>query len=148
MTQNTPTPIATPSIAAIMAEIEKENAESAKKALTGREELMVRCCEMQIKKVVIDFCGSGDSGSVEGVTLTGIDDEHIPYADDNFEDLRDDLREWAYTYLAGTGVDWYNNDGGQGEITWDMSTVPFTFTCYIDQNQTVSETVYTADEAL
>lgn len=67
-----------------------------------------------ITDLSIEFAGSGDSGSIEDV-----------YPDPGV--LRERVEDWAYKVLEGTGVDWYNNDGGHGEITIDVEKRTFEY---------------------
>ena len=97
-----------------------------------------------VVKAVIEFAGSGDSGNIDNVSIEGliegIDPTSVELAGDHAAQLlvkfhgsmhEHDLRpatnqpaslaclvEWAaYYYLNANGNDWYNNDGGYGEIT-------------------------------
>lgn len=96
-----------------------------------------------ICKIVADFSGSGDLGSVysvsfygrDGELVSGLDTVVVPwpkfskfYRDGKWveevsevsQSLRDVMADLAYTALESTGLDWYNNDGGQGEVVFTM----------------------------
>ena len=69
---------------------------------------------LEFTKIMIDFDGSGDSGSICGMNFSKgdicIGSGPIGRVDEQFfEDL-------GYQALQETGIDWYNNDGGFGEI--------------------------------
>ncbi|MEM8986683.1 MAG: DUF6878 family protein [Pseudomonadota bacterium] len=92
-----------------------------------------------VKRATVTFDGSGDSGSIEEVYF---DDRHfnaravsLAYekTQSSWEDgrwvhareiaegtLEDVLEDIGYDYLEETGVDWYNNDGGFGDLVIDV----------------------------
>ena len=86
-----------------------------------------------VDKVVIYFEGSGDSGSIDNIwfynankTLIDIDDDTISWTMTTYGgqepkakvvSLYSAMEDLGYRVLDATGMDWYNNDGGQGEIT-------------------------------
>ncbi|HSH28979.1 MAG TPA: PcfJ domain-containing protein [Thiohalobacter sp.] len=89
--------------------------------------------EQGVGTVTVSFDGSGDSGSVSSVdTDTGYDEAlevELTRARRYFDagvwrtdlstarvPIGDALEEITYDYLEHTGVDWYNNDGGFGEL--------------------------------
>jgi hypothetical protein len=83
-------------------------------------------------RVVIAFQGSGDSGEIEYVELLSANDEIIDmptdmvawtkqvYGEQKPETkqvkLNDALEDIGYRVLDETGMDWYNNEGGQGNV--------------------------------
>jgi len=70
----------------------------------------------------VDFSGSGDSGNMDGA---------IP------EDSRvDTLFEFALNNFVT--FDWYNNEGGQGDMTWNITDDVITISG--SYNEMVSET--------
>lgn len=89
-----------------------------------------------VEQITVEFSGYGDSGSIEDIRYDGPDDfvpanvsvRHMT-TDRYFEDGRwvrtseltqsavnDAIESLTYEYLDETGVDWYNNDGGYGEL--------------------------------
>ena len=91
-------------------------------------------------EVVVDFDGSGDSGSISDIrfdpaceedTMVSILKLQSEFDRDSgrwiqstgFEDvpLKEAISNLTYDYLEETGVDWYNNEGGYGELTIDVS---------------------------
>jgi hypothetical protein len=98
--------------------------------------------QMHLKKVVVYFDGSGDSGQVESIDPTW--DPLINYIDkklnlkdcipDSTTTLEEFIDKYAYKALDATNTDWYNNDGGFGEITFDVDTGEVT----VDMNVRIS----------
>jgi hypothetical protein len=95
-------------------------------------------------EVVIFFDGSGDSGSIESVSIRQSDGKVVPNLDYLFVDypietsryvegewltdieikqmpIADALEKYTYDELERTNVDWYNNDGGFGELRIELS---------------------------
>ena len=98
-----------------------------------------------VKKVVIHYDGSGDSGQVDRIDyfdehaeFTPSKDRHKVISDEksydaktkgwvtkqvermeDFDTMCDNL---ATDALSELGVDWYNNEGGYGECTLDVTT--------------------------
>lgn len=91
--------------------------------------------EQSVSRVVVDFDGGGDSGSIEGVVFEdgqpGVESTEVRIQTfnryhDNGEwrhesvakamTLHDAIYELTDDYLEETGVDWYNNDGGFGVL--------------------------------
>lgn len=71
--------------------------------------------------VVVHFSGSGDSGDIWSIEYLGASKAtplpHIKVEEDDTPKWRDAL----YRYINETvTIDWYNNDGGGGCITFDL----------------------------
>ena len=129
----------------IIKRMEEERREAEGKALTARQQIAVKALELGISKITISFAGSGDSGSIESIWM------HRP--DENWKDLkpadfRQEVEDFAYDYLSGTGIDWYNNDGGQGEIEFDFTAVPMVFKANVDVNIIETRTEHWVEEFL
>jgi hypothetical protein len=91
--------------------------------------------EHQVETVTVSFDGSGDSGSIQDIAYHPQDDgvselaiEHV-HTDRFFDDgawrtvvapkqttMNEAIETLTYDYLEETNVDWYNNDGGFGEL--------------------------------
>jgi hypothetical protein len=87
-----------------------------------------------VVKIVIEYSGSGDSGAIDEVNFFDqaemeIDSEAagLVEEDNNF------IEDQVYTILEDYS-DWYNNDGGQGTLTVDVSTGKFD--CHHGSNYT------------
>lgn len=130
----------------IVKQMELEQQTAMKQADEERHAFRQRLTESMITKVTISFSGSGDSGQIDSVEFYYVEDHQLPESQE--EVLKQDLTAWAYKYLEGVGVDWYNNDGGQGEIIFDLETVPFKFLATVEVNQTVSSVEHEVLEAL
>jgi uncharacterized protein DUF6878 len=107
-----------------------------------------------IAKVTATFNGGGDSGNVDNIEVDGLvtEPEKIPLTADDVEvlgtggqhnydattrmtttvapTLADFLDHLANELLSDTQMDWYNNDGGYGEIT----IVPGNDYIFVDMN--------------
>ena len=118
---------------------------------------------MGVQKVVADFNGGGDSGQIEEVALCGAEDVRLPeevhktevmgckmsqtHVDGSwvvtFEDkmmpIVDVLEAACYAALEKCGLDWYNNDGGQGELTIDLTRNPPTVKLQVGINYTTTD---------
>jgi hypothetical protein len=76
--------------------------------------------------VSISFDGSGDSGSINGATAFRGDfilnqrvyDDYYRYE----PEITNSLDDLGYAILANSGYDWYNNDGGYGNIHISLLT--------------------------
>lgn len=94
-----------------------------------------------IEVVTVSFNGEGDSGSIDDISYAprerGDEIKSLPvehFGTSTFFDegqwrrqaglrqstLNEALDELTYDYLEETGVDWYNNDGGYGELVIDV----------------------------
>ena len=90
--------------------------------------------QLKISKIVVEFEGSGDSGQIQGYshTLEGSEQVHDDLPDDetSFHMLalvgegvkavtpKELLNDFVYACLDETGIDWYNNDGGFGDVVF------------------------------
>ena len=139
------------SITQIQETLEEKRQKAASEGTSARAKLANDISAIGWKKVKVLFSGYGDSGSIDYVQIHRLDGTNFCSFEDGASspdevNLIKEIEDWTYTVLQGIGVDWYNNDGGQGELTIDVSTVPFKFSGNIDQNETTSSTVWTADE--
>lgn len=149
MTQVSPSQAAM-NVAEIMRRMEEEREQSAEKSQTDRHVFMQRFCKLMIDHVLIEFSGSGDSGNVDVIQISYVEGHGPSEAkkEESEKELIDELDTWTYEYLAGVGVDWYNNEGGQGQIEFDMRHPPFTFKSNVDVNYTESKTEHSCEEVL
>jgi len=107
------------------------------------------------KKVRVEFQGGGDDGQVEGVYVIDQNDNYIDIPDDmiawttqTYGDqeseqrqtkLVDALEDLCSRALDNTGLDWYNNEGGQGNLTIDFNETPPLIKLYVGINQTTTD---------
>lgn len=129
----------------ILAKMEEERKATAQKAETGREAIVQALVDKNIDYVRVEFAGSGDSGSIDNIS-TDPDNDWANGTETLGETLHDEIEGWAYAYLEGTGIDWYNNDGGQGYILFDLRTVPYKFEASVDVNETISSNAHFTEE--
>lgn len=107
------------------------------------------------REVRVEFQGGGDDGQVDGV--------YIFDQNNNFIDVPDDMIAWTtLTYggqqaeskptklvdvledlcsraLDNTGLDWYNNDGGQGNLTINFRDTPPSINLNVGINHRTTE---------
>ena len=92
------------------------------------------------KIVRVEFQGGGDDGQIEDTIILDKNDNYIDvpndmiawttqtYGDQQSEQkptkLIEVLEDLCQRALDNTGLDWYNNDGGQGNLTIDFSESP------------------------
>ena len=92
------------------------------------------------KRVVVTFQGGGDDGQIEEVFMVDNNDAYIDipndmiawttltYGDQQSEPkqtkLIDALEDLCSRALDNTGLDWYNNDGGQGHLEINFKENP------------------------
>lgn len=92
-----------------------------------------------VKIMRIEFMGGGDSGQIESVTITDNDGEEASqYEYQNQGDpFFKTISGWAYDFIeANSQTDWYNNEGGNGYIEFDVANAQFEWeVCY---NETIS----------
>lgn len=108
-------------------------------------------------RVVVDFQGGGDSGEVSNAQLFDKHEKTIDItkskldwstekdvfkdgvwsteSEQNFVVANDILVSATETMLENEGLDWYNNDGGQGSLTIDLTTEPPTMLLDVNINR-------------
>jgi len=97
-------------LSATMARMEAERAAATR---TARASLVGQLRALQVSRVEASYDGYGDSGNIEGVSLSP---EGITLDPDLSRSLTDFLWDVAYNLHPG----FENNDGAYGEITWDI----------------------------
>lgn len=105
-----------------------------------KETLLTQLNLLGAKKVYVEFRGGGDDGQVDGVFYRDKHDEmqdiptdmiawtKVAYGHQTAEQkdtsLVEVLEDLCYRALDETGLDWYNNEGGQGQLTIDFTENP------------------------
>lgn len=122
--------------AEILESLKKQRAEAEDiTKLSFKKVILPALKKAKIETVEIYFDGCGDDGSINEISAQP----------DALPDLtKQNVEEWAYKLLEGTGVDWYNNDGGFGEITIDVENKSYSYavnTRYTESSLEVSEEV-------
>lgn len=117
------------------------------------------------KEVIVEFRGGGDDGQVDGVFYRDKNDDiqDIPsdmiawtkqtYGQQQAETknmtLVDVLEDVCYRALDGTGLDWFNNEGGQGRLTIDFRESPPKTTLHVGINtMTTDDHEFDLDEEM
>lgn len=94
-----------------------------------------------INKIIAEFSGSGDSGEINDYTyLKNTDQIDI----DITEEEQSTIEEFFDSYLSSTNYDWYNDDGGFGDVTLNLITGEIT--CDMNINFTDSDNYQLSDE--
>jgi len=113
-----------------------------------------------VAKLLVNFSGGGDSGDIESVDAYNADMKteipltaQIPWSsEEKFFDMANQkwekrtkeevmtlekiAKELTLQALEAQGLDWYNNDGGQGTLEIDFATSPPTITLDVGINYT------------
>lgn len=116
--------------------------------------------QLGVERVVVDFSGCGDSGAIESITATPDIDLDKRKVKINRKDhvfdrgewetkivlssmsLDDALRELTYDYLSETQVNWYDGEGGYGDLIVDV--VQGTVELSVSINETTAEVAFYA----
>ena len=125
-----------------------------------KELLMTLLKVMGGTKVHVSFSGGGDSGNIDNAELLDSDDKPIDLKGAEFEweseesyhdpdadkwrmrsivetmPLNDILVKITEDALESTSLDWYNNEGGQGALTIDLTTTPPSIELSVEINYT------------
>ena len=102
--------------------------------------LIQKLKECGIKEVVVSFDGSGDSGQIEEVSFgsmdqpdafvewleidsTWVEGSWVEKTEVKSIDIHSALESFCYEALEEAGIDWYNNDGGYGELRINLDPI-------------------------
>ncbi|MEO0510825.1 MAG: DUF6878 family protein [Verrucomicrobiota bacterium] len=114
----------------------------------------------EINMINVSFDGCGDSGSIDRISFDPAEADDIQNAkisylksQSQFEDgtwlhttsevegrVEEAIEELTYDYLEETGVDWYNDDGGFGELVIDVRKGIVEY--YVNTRYTVHEVAF------
>ncbi len=92
--------------------------------------ILVKLKDKGINKIEITFSGSGDSGDIDDLIYYDITDKYYYsrdmvknsyMTDEEYNLLQNDCYEFIDDAIEG--ADWYNNEGGFGNITIDLDTM-------------------------
>ena len=114
-----------------------------------------------VVQVEVRFQGGGDSGEIEearaydkdgkevDISVSKLDwttekevfkdGEWVQEAEQGWVVVKDILRNATETMLENEGLDWYNNDGGQGMMTIDLLADPPVITLNVGINYTQTD---------
>ncbi|MEM7146335.1 MAG: DUF6878 family protein [Verrucomicrobiota bacterium] len=119
--------------------------------------------EHKVERISVRFAGYGDTGSIEEISyfptvkadihnrpirykkFTSSFNSDIGWTEQLVETtgpLDDAIESLSYDYIQETGVDWYNNEGGFGELIVDV--VAGSVSLSVSVNQTYSITEFSA----
>ena len=123
-----------------------------------KAELLTRLKMLGVTHVQVDFSGGGDSGEIDNAYAKDAQQKDVdvskelmvwPTTESYEEDGKwhqrlvdkemlviDILRDMTEKWLEDTGHDWYNNDGGQGDMTIDFTESPPEFNLNVGVNYT------------
>ena len=83
--------------------------------------------DLGVEKLVAEYSGSGDSGSIDNVYAENTEGDHI-----DLDDFRDRVEEFMYEILSRKyDYDWYNNDGGSGTVYFNINTLEYDVHGYV-----------------
>jgi hypothetical protein len=134
-----------------------------------KDELLTRLKMLGVSIVQVEFRGGGDSGEIEGAYAKDLQNNFVDIKEEKMlwptmesyeEDgkwhrrmvdkdmpIEDILKDMTEQWLEDTGHDWYNNDGGQGEMTIDFKQSPPEFSMYVGVNYNKTDDYnYSLDE--
>jgi hypothetical protein len=90
--------------------------------------------------VVIEYSGGGDSGAIESVDCLDSKKTTIDMSNfENYSELKEILKdiENYFDITTLTSIeDWWNDDGGWGNLTLDLSDLSYTIENNINYTQT------------
>jgi hypothetical protein len=134
-----------------------------------KDELLTRLKMLGVRHIEVTFQGGGDSGEIENAYAQDINKNQIDIKEEkmvwptkeSYEEnnewhqrvvdkewlIEDILKDITERWLQDTDHDWYNNDGGQGEMLIDFNTSPpeFYLNVGINYNKT-DDYSYSLDE--
>jgi hypothetical protein len=115
------------------------------------EILFAKLILLKVARITVEFSGSGDSGQIDGISAENAADGEVDIKShqiawdepkQEFIHTPNQNDQWVNTVnnhlmpldtivemlcndaLEESGLDWYNNDGGQGSFTIDLTTDP------------------------
>lgn len=103
-----------------------------------RAELRKELVALGVATANIFYNGGGDEGNVEEIRLSAESEPDLSH------DLYEKLSEWAWEFVIGFHSGFENNEGGFGNITWDMTTGAIT----LDHNDYIEHSEQTLHEGI
>ena len=125
--------------------------------------LLTQLRTLGVKTVEVAFSGGGDSGDIDDVNAYDNDNvdinltaHHLDWPEESSihdpdtnawitevktvtKSLDDILKDVTFDALAASGLDWYNNDGGQGSLLIDFNKSPPEISLDVGINFTTTE---------
>lgn len=76
-----------------------------------------------VNNITIEYSGSGDSGDIELISFYDSEGKAVDIpTDDDYATIEN----FAYYNYLNSVEDWWNNDGGWGEMTINLETLEYT----------------------
>jgi hypothetical protein len=125
--------------------------------------LLTQLRTLKVKTVEVTFAGGGDSGSIDDVNAydnnnadVNLTVHHLDWPEESCRHdpdtnswitevkvvtipLDEVLKRVTNDALSASGLDWYNNDGGQGSLTIDFNKSPPEISLDVGINYTTTE---------
>lgn len=112
--------------------MKKQKKQELKEELSLRDKLLNYLGALGIKRLTVHYSGSGDSGQTDDISTEPANRNMI--LDEKFEDtdreLKDIIDEFAWGAIEDNEGGFYNNDGGQGSIIFDVKNRTITMEHY------------------
>ena len=120
-----------------------------------KQALLTQLNLLGAKRVIVTFQGGGDDGQIDEVYMIDANDSYIDMPNDMIAwttitygnqqseqtqtKLIDALEDLCSRALDNTGLDWYNNDGGQGNLVIDFKENPPSIKLNVGINHTTTD---------
>lgn len=76
-----------------------------------------------VNNITIEYSGGGDSGDIENISFCDFEGNNVDIpTDDDYSAIEN----FAYYNYLNNIEDWWNNDGGYGEMTINLETLEYT----------------------
>lgn len=97
-----------------------------------RTKLLKKFQEIDVSQIEVVYSGYGDSGQLDDITITPLkvslrqiefDSTTLPWRPDEVikRNLREALEDFVWSEITSRYSGFENNEGGQGELTWDIT---------------------------
>lgn len=95
-----------------------------------REQLLTKLRSLNVTEVNMSYAGYGDSGQLEGVETYPMvllddtfDEVELPWnhGEKRSRSIKQALEDFAWDLITSHYGGFENNEGGQGEIAWDVT---------------------------
>ena len=136
---------------AIIAKMKAEQEAEAQKAEEARPKILEMMLQKNVQIIKVYFEGSGDDGCIQNIAVVDSPEDNIWNGNpirDEYPELYKMIEDYSYTYLNSTGVDWVNDDGGQGHIIFDVKNIPPIFECVVQYNVMSTEIGHETKEVM
>lgn len=113
------------------------------------KELLQLLSGLKIKRIAVQYSGSGDSGQTDDVDVEPSSRANL--LDENFDDketIREALDRICWSAIEDQHDGFYNNEGGFGELVIDVleKTIQLNHTNYIQETDYNEHTIYDAKD--